>query len=131
MFDWEWYKTSKNTIATKLETVLLNVTAAAGVSYAQPKFYDFRYPNATNLLLIAEEGRGDTFDVELPSSFTFFKLNSATLGCGDWTLNGKSSWNVCGGQSEGTLATSKMPANQKHTIGTPDYGGLAVVYREQ
>jgi len=51
------------------------VCTAAGVPIRDPKYYDFRYPNADKLMIIADaqwtEGT-DTFKIKLPSDFVFY-----------------------------------------------------------
>lgn len=61
------------TIDTKLELVLRTVTAAASVGYQQPSFYDYRYPEATQLLIAT----GNGFEVELPSTFRYYERSLA------------------------------------------------------
>lgn len=61
------------TIDTKLERVLRTVTGAAGVGYQQPSFYDYRYPEATQMLIAT----GNGFEVELPSTFRFYERSLA------------------------------------------------------
>lgn len=78
---------SSTNIGTKLETVLRTVAAAAGVAYSQPSFYDFRYPEATHLMMIS----GRDFTMELPSTFRYFERGGAENSCGYYGIDGENS----------------------------------------
>jgi len=75
ILDWEDYSTDEKITGTKLEDGVSVVCAAAGVPIRDPKYYDFRYPNADKLMIIADaqwtEGT-DTFKIKLPSDFVFY-----------------------------------------------------------
>lgn len=157
IFDWIAYHNSGRTnTSTKLENTLAVVTDAAGVPFSTATYYDFRYPNATHLMLIVEwvlssGGTTDLFEVKLPGTFAYYE-RSWSLGnnydpwswCKAWyKVNGvqiqyhsesENSWWI----SHGTLTVSQLPPDQYHRIevrseGQPSvcygYGGLALVYR--
>lgn len=162
IFDWRRYHNGGRTnITTKLENTIVAVADAAGVPFSGVAYYDFRYPNATRLMLIVEWATGttDSFEVELPGSFTYYERSWA-LGnnneyCYDgwnnyycaarYTVNGEeiqyhSSQLTTGWQqtSVGTLAVSQLPPDQYNLIEVwanrcasecYGYGGLALVYR--
>lgn len=143
-------------INTKLEIVLGRAATALGVgSGFTPTFYDFRYPNATHLLIIGEKTNQsvDAFQVNLPSSFTFLergwshwtnpqggtthctfnrcklKLNDVDVNTGTKPDEGK----------YGTLTAAQLAAGQTHTISLHDEftsatifstGALVLIYRE-
>lgn len=148
IIDWSVYDGA--TIITKFDTVLTTVAAAIGTTLPPTTYYDFRYPNATNLMLIAEAQYGtgsDTFEINLPSNFTYYE-RSWSLSCraagyhpnawyylndvetyfidecsyGDW-------WNV-----HDLFTGVQLVPDTFHTIkieaGTNDaaFGGLALVY---
>ena len=53
---------------TKLKTVVSTVAITAGAPFTDVTYYDFRYPNATHMLLVAEDDvSGNTFTIKLPS----------------------------------------------------------------
>ena len=59
---------------TKLRTVVLTVAAAAGAPFTDVTYYDFRYTNATNMLLVAEDDdNGNTFTISVPSTYAYFE----------------------------------------------------------
>lgn len=61
--------------STKLEDAIYEILSVIGVVNFDVEFYDFRYPTATNIMLVAEanyEGGNESFDIHLPSDFTYF-----------------------------------------------------------
>lgn len=71
---------------TKFTTVIATVASASGVPFTGETYYDFRYPNATNLLLVAEDGEnGDDFYITLPTSYGYFERGLAFGG--KWGAN--------------------------------------------
>ena len=75
IIDWKDYSTDEKIIGTKLEDGLSVACNAAGVPIRNIKYYDFRYPNADKLMIVADaqwtEGT-DTFKIKLPSDFVFY-----------------------------------------------------------
>lgn len=150
IFDWRMYHDGGRTdIRTKLENTLAVVAAAANVPFSTSNatYYDFRYPNATHLMLIVEwvYGSGtDSFQAKLPGSFAYYE-RSWSLGAtyaGWYKVDGVTIKSQGGGgwaTSEGTLTATQLLPDQFHTIevgGGPSsypnnyvYGGLALVYR--
>jgi len=143
IFDWRVYhNTGRTNITTKLENTLAVVAGQAGVAFSGGTYYDFRYPNATHMMLIVEWAAPNTPDscqVNLPGSYAYYE-RSWSVG-GDWTaeywLDGvriavtSSGWHT----SEGTLTASQLLPDQFHTIECRPttsyhaYCGLALVYR--
>jgi hypothetical protein len=155
IFDWRAYHDSgRTTFTTKLETAITAVAGAANVPFSASNatYYDFRYPNATNLMLIIEWvlGQGtDSFQAKLPGTFTYYE-RSWSLGNSygrysdpdaSYKLNGTiiqthQGYDWC--TSQGTLTAVQLPPDQFNTVeifayynyGTNHaYGGLALVYR--
>lgn len=147
IYDWRVYHdTGRTDITTKLENTLAVVAGEAGASFSSGTHYDFRYPNATHLMLIIEwvYNATDSFVVNLPGSFAYYE-RSWSLGSDDfddsrYRLDGVeilrgyiNGW----GTSQGTLTAAQLLPDQFHTIeivhssGNHAYGGLALVYREQ
>jgi len=135
IFDWKSYTGAS--IDTKLEKTLTRVASFAGVPYTSATFYDFRYPNANRMILIAEtRGDGYDFTVNLPSSFTYYErswglYNDGGASC--WQLNGScvgGSTSISGGYTgQGYLTAAQLLPDTTHTIAVDDHGGLALVYR--
>jgi hypothetical protein len=149
IFDWRAYHDGGRTsISTKLENTIAVVASAAGVPFSSATYYDFRYPNASHLMLIVEwiyDYGTDSFQVELPGSFAYYERSwslGTVNGAGCYKLDGAtiqghidSPWQI----SEGTLTAVQMSPDQFHTVevdtcysshcGRDCYGGLALVYR--
>jgi len=157
VIDWRKYHNSGRTnFATKLETTIEVITNEAGFAFNyDATYYDFRYPNATHLMLIGEwvytGSVTDTFEVKLPGSLIYYERS---WSLGSWTpsyvtasykLDGTTiqSWysNLDWRTSQGTLTVSQLLPDQFHTIevgavvpfpwldASYAYGGLALVYR--
>jgi len=139
-----YHDTSRTAITTKLDNTLIHIASEAFVTYPGCTYYDFRFPNATNLMLVTEwTDTTDSFEVNLPSSFVFFErswsLATAWWRGGTYQLNGvdihKNSNE--GWTSYGVLTVSQLPQNQNNTIQIVSglsqgdtYGGLGLVYKE-
>lgn len=138
IFDWYDYANNGGTeINTKFEKVVAIVASLAGVPFPGLTYYDFRFPNATQLMLIAEnEANGNDFTVNLPSSFTVYERswglrNTDGYNGSNWVLDGIVVGSVCNGcVGQGLLTAAQLLPDATHTIGIDDYGGLALIYRE-
>jgi len=162
IYDWKAYHNSgRTTISTKLENVIAVIANAAGFpfSIANATYYDFRYPNATHLMLIVDwlytttyRGDSDSFQLKLPSSFAYYQQSwslahetdceSAFVKSSYW-LNSAKIQELTGypwEMAHGILSASQLPPDQYHTIKIEAevhciyrhiyaYGGLALVYR--
>lgn len=134
IFDWKTYDGAA--INTKLEKTLVRVASFAGVPYTNATFYDFRYPNATNLMLVGEtfEG-GNDFTISLPSSFTYYERSWGLYNKGGscWQLDGScvsGSTGIGGGYTgQGFLTAAQLLPDTTHTVAVNSHGGLALVYR--
>jgi len=147
IFDWRAYDTNGATlITTKLENAITTIVNAVGVSLTTTTYYDFRYPNATKIMLVAEEdanGNGDSFDVNVPQTFVVFERSWSLAGRSlrsyylDEVLIQKQESYSDWGFLEGILNVSQLLPNQFHIVkidgwpGYEAYGGLALIYKEQ
>lgn len=104
----------------------------AALPYAGVIYYDFRYPSATDLMLIVEYAWGtDSFQVNIPGSYAYsercYSIYSAWLKIDGVTIDN------AGDYSHGTLSATQLLPDTFHTIQIGDYregyGGLAFVYR--
>jgi hypothetical protein len=121
---------------TKLNSVVSAVASAAGAPISGVTYYDFRYPNATNILMVAEDRfSGDDFTIELPSSYGYFERSwgLAAFGSPDYfTVDGVNLPNRVygvGNDHYGTLTASQLLPAVPHTITAEDYGVLVITYR--
>jgi len=142
IYNWRLYHNSNCvTFRTHLENAILTVANAAGIpiSIADITYYDFRYPNATHLMLIIEWANGeDNFQIWLPGSYTYYERgwSLANDTDGSYIVNGVTikSHGCCGWrESYGKLSATQLPPGQFHTIAiawrNKIYGGLALIYR--
>jgi hypothetical protein len=151
IFDWRAYHDSGRTLlTTKLENTLIKVAGYAVVSYPGCTYYDFRYPNATDLILIADwvvDG-SDSFEVDLPGPFTYYERswslgnNNGAYIQASYKLDGVTIKSQSGGwrTDQGILTASQLLPEQLHTIaisasstygytGCYTFGGLALIYK--
>jgi hypothetical protein len=148
IFDWRSY-TGGTTIPTKIERILGLVVAQIGIVQQPMTFYHFQYPNATHMMLIADQAvdSTDSFDVNLTSSFAFSERSWA-MG----THQVAATYNLDGNQikqlpapgsgnwatAQGLLSPTQLTLDVFHVIGiapadtwaidTAD-AGLALIYR--
>ena len=152
IFDWRIYHDAgRTTITTKLENTLILMATEAGVAFPGGTYYDFRYPNATNLMLIAEwvqasgSGGVDSFEVNLPGTFVYdersWSLGSEYFSGADYRLNGVLIYAGTGNDwstAQGTLLATQLLPDQYHNIELTQtgyttfygYAGLGLIYRE-
>lgn len=121
-------------IETLFEGILSVVAVSAGVPMPQVTFYDFRYPNATHMMLIYENyGDGNSFTVQLPSTFVYHERSWTLIDWGNgWAFN-------IDGQNQSSMANTNPVFNfitpvqllpdTAHTIAVNDDGVLALIYR--
>ena len=140
IFDWRVYKASNGaTITTKLENTIALVLGSVGISFSNATYYDFRYPNATHLMIVAEnnENRDESFTINLPGSFSYFErswfIGRDGSNYGAIYLNGtKLVGDIRNANAQGTLLATQLLPDQSHTIRVNNgYGGLVLIYKEQ
>jgi len=146
--DWKAF-TGSGALRTKLETTLLVVASTLGVPSPAIGFYHFQYPNANNLMLIADYSESnESLQVNLTGTYGYFErswglggdgyscvvINHAELSLngtqiGTMTTNGWSN-------AQGFIAAGQMLPDTVHTISinrsclnSAVRGGLALVYR--
>jgi hypothetical protein len=134
IYDWKSY--SGTSIPTKLERIISIVASEAGVPLGLVFYYDFRYPNASHMMLIAETvSGGDDFTIQLPSTFAFYERSWGLMNIGfddywilnDVTIRSGSYCDYCTWQ--GYLTAAQLLPDRVHRIRVNDYGGLALIYR--
>lgn len=108
--------------------MIANVLAAAGLSFTEAKYYDFRYPNATKMMIVIERGNYESFLLKLPSSFSYFERSGFT-SC-YFTLNGTQLLDNCYQSNYLTLQAAQLSPEQFHTIEVYGTGGLLLIYKE-
>jgi hypothetical protein len=130
----EVYTEDVNT--TKLKTAVAIIAGAAGSPLTDVTYYDFRYPNATNILFVAEHiSGGNEFTIKIPSTYGYFERSWALkdIHCCGWffQLNGTNltSTYVVHPMAYGTISASQLLPDVTHTIRVDDYGVLVILYR--
>jgi hypothetical protein len=147
IFDWETYDRTMN--PTRIQSVLNYVSTSLNLPAPTLTYYDFRYPNATNLLLAVEHvdsGQTDSFEL-LENQFVY---HEASWGLGGrlyhfqgsnavFTLDGTEihSTDNTDRFDIGSLAPEQLPSINPHTI-TISYSGanfvmgtLAIIYEAE
>ena len=129
---------AKTINSTKLETIVSIIAGALGEAVSDLKYYDFRYPNATNILMVAEDyENGRDFTIELPSAYAYFERSWA---CYDWyssigfRIDGSQAPTDWAGNDMGygAIPASSLLVDTPHTIYVDDdgnYGVLVITYR--
>jgi hypothetical protein len=108
---------------TKLKTVVAAIASAAGAPFTDVTYYDFRYPNATNMMLIAKgDTNGNDYTIQLPSSYGYFDRGWALRHAGwggsfylDGTNKAPGAWSIDYAYY-GTLTASELAPDVVHTI---------------
>lgn len=121
---------------TKLKTVVAAVASAAGAPFTDVTYYDFRYPNATHMLFVAEDyNNGHEFTIQLPSIYGYFERGWALNNFGGqsayFQLDGVNLTATWSGNAMyyGTITASQLLPDVSHTVVIDDYGILVIVYR--
>lgn len=120
---------------TLFKTVVGKVALAAGVPFTDVTYYDFRYPNATKMLFVAEANSGgNSFTIQAPSSYGYFERSWAVQGGSvNLVIDGVTRPNqIWSGDSirYGILTASQFLSDVEHAVAVDYYGVLVVVYRE-
>jgi len=133
IFDWSQY--TRASIPTRLERVLAIAANTGGIAFPGSTYYDFRYPNATHLMMIAEDtSDGNQFEIRLPGSYSYYERSWSTYYTGGYC----STWFVLdgtnigeNGTAYGNLTAAQLLPETTHTvqISCNGYGGLVLVYR--
>ncbi len=133
---------------TTLRTVVANVASAAGAAFSDVSYYDFRYPNATHILMVAEdEANGYTFTINIPSTYGYYERGWSCSSTGSnivtssfyldtVRLSNSPFWS--GGNDGryyryGSISAGQLLPNTLHTIQTYDgyqaYAVLIIIYQ--
>ncbi len=125
---------------TNLKTVVLTVAAAAGVAVMDVTYYDFRYPNATNIVMVAEDHiNGTSFTISVPSTYAYYERGWALYddySSRDFYFDGTNRPNQAywdGNTGYGTMTASQVLPDTTHTVSISyegySYGVLILEYQ--
>jgi len=151
---WQEYD-AEGLASTKLEDVITLIFSEIGAVPASISYYDFEYPNATYLMIVADAesdgDRWDSFQLQIPGSFIVYERSwshSSYDATSQFKLDGAmiSQFNHCGNcwrAFYGELQRSQLAPSILHTIelfndeSCGDWGicgqsycAIALVYRE-
>lgn len=80
LLPWFYYSGGPISTTTLKETVVKVCTQIGGTTTGL-KYYDFRHPDATNMMIIAESTTGsEWFKVTIPTSYTTYRVDWSHLG---------------------------------------------------
>lgn len=151
IIDWKHY-TGGQITTTKLGAALGKVCAAASTSLPYIKYYDFRVPNATKMMIVVDEAEGqygdcDTFRLMVPSTYIMYDrtwshaMNCPNGGCGNVSgeikIDGETLASVAfagtdiWGIWEGDITPAQLPSEAFHEIEicyTVRYGQPSIAY---
>ena len=128
--------------STKLETVISIIAGTLGEPMTGLKYYDFRYPNATHILMVAEDHHdGREFYIEMPTEYGYsersFAVYSSDSRGQNLYINGSAAsrtW-VGSNMAYGSIPASQLLPGQTHKVNLHSmgstYGVLVITYREQ
>lgn len=137
IIDWVDFEASGLLEGTKLEKALNYVANAMYMALPDVKYYDFRYPDATNMMIIVDETHTDSetgsFNIKLPSELTFYSrtwshcIHTAnddsdthgTIQIGEIELNSSDGYHSTGEYWqiwEGELTVTQLPLDEYRTL---------------
>jgi hypothetical protein len=97
------------------------------------KYYDFRYPDATRMVM-AMEGGGSRFYVTIPDSFTVYEVSWAYYGYHSSGYAKLDGWEFTAGSQRvyGSFDSSDFEKGVEHEIfaGSCHYVGVTIIYAE-
>lgn len=124
---------ARSITTTKLKNVVAAVASAVGAAFTDVMYYDFRYPNATHMMLIAEdEANGNDFTIQLPSAYEYFERGWAAASSGSLWLDGtvvSASGYDMRDISYGSITASQLSPDATHTVAVRNWGAVIILYR--
>lgn len=123
--------------STLLFEAISIIASNSGVPVSDVFYYDFRYPNATHLMFIAENNTdGNNFTIQIPSTYGYYERSWATGNTSDpriW-FDGQDlsvsqyvykDYNC----AYGYISTGLFTTDYSHNVVAEYYGIIAIVYR--
>jgi len=145
ILDWNDYDEDEEIKRTKLEIGVVAICTAASVPTKDIRYYDFRYQDASKLLIVAEalwNIYGDeTFKIKLPGDFVFYERSySLHSNEPDWAhptymkLDGTQISKTTSYDTKyDVLSPTQLSLDTFHTIGIsswPGFGAIVLIYQE-
>jgi hypothetical protein len=122
--------------STKLKTVIAMIAGTLGEAVGDLKYYDFRYPNAESILMVAEDNQnGKDFTIELPSQYAYSERSWAMYDTHygpDFRIDGSQAPKDWTGSNMGygaIPASSLLVGTSHEIVADGNYGVLVITYR--
>jgi hypothetical protein len=135
IIDWNDYSTDEKIIGTKLEDGLSVACNAAGVPIRNIKYYDFRYPNADKMMIVA--------DAQWKRSYSHYAYDNydSTMKIDGNEISSLGRCDGCPLWQSGQLSPTQLSLDDFHTVSLlydQYYGGegghscaaIVLIYRE-
>jgi len=120
--------------STNLASIVSIVASASGVPTNIINYYDFRYPNAENILFVYEhESDGNSFTINIPSTNAYYERGFAAQGYyNNMSLDSISlaKTYAADGACYGTISAAQLPPDTTHTFAVDDQGVLVITFTE-
>ena len=126
---------------TKLRSTISTLAGVAGAPFTGVTYYDFRFPNATHLMIVAEDWEnGSDFTIELPTEFGYFERSWIVYD--EYRVHFKvdgveqisDATNAGGNMHYGTLGAAQLLPDTPHEItidsGNNAYAALVLIYSQ-
>jgi len=151
IMDWNNYGEDEKIRGTKLESGISAICDASQVLMKDVKYYDFRYPEANKLLIVADarwssEPEEDTFSIKIPSEFLVYErsfshycsncYSSFTSGVFSYLYIDDNQINLLHDKTpnNGLLSTMQLSVDDFHTIKISgdgeSFGAIVLIYQE-
>lgn len=136
---YDWVRYDGATITTKFEPVFETIAITIGMGAPALTYYDFRYPEATKLLLTAEKGIDNSFEIKLPGAYTYYERGWSLYASSTRTiyyyLDDVQLGSAYNSSMYNTLTLIQLPPDVFHTFRMDSYysadaAGLALIYKE-
>ena len=142
ILDWNDYGEDEKINGTKLEIGIVAICTAVSVATKDVKYYDFRYPDANRMMIVAEavwSGNEETFRMKLPGDFVFYdrayslyRSNSSYYTSmyldGAETATARDLYT----SKYGSLSATQLSLDVFHTVNIrhPGFCAIVLIYRE-
>ena len=144
----DWANYDGTGIPTKSENIINQVADALQVAHPAVSYYDFRYPEATHMMVIAKRGDNATYRLNVPSDFVYYEQGWAHGSDGNWS-SGTSTYYYLDGEQinwtsgsywtsdAGVFTSQQFLPDIYHTVELSDggyytmpYAAVVLLYKE-
>ena len=119
-------------LAVAVRCTFLGGAALAGTSAQDIAYYDFRFPNATHMLMVEENNdSGYDFNIQLPTGYSYNELSFATYSTSGIYVD--DIWigaQYSDGTGYGTFTLSQLLPGATHTVEIRgSYAAIVIIHR--